>query len=113
MMLELSRTILLVEDNEDDVFVFHRALKDAKISNPVQLATHGKQAVEYLSGAGKYADRSLYPLPFLIFLDLKLPYLDGFEVLKWIRRQPALEQIVGRGARPFHRLSARRAFVHR
>jgi CheY-like chemotaxis protein len=93
-MIELSRSILLVEDDEDDVFIFHRALKDAGISNPVQLVTHGRQAVEYLSGAGKYADRGAYPFPFIVFLDLKLPYLSGFDVLKWIRRRPELEPII-------------------
>lgn len=93
-MSGLGQTILLVEDNEDDVFIFRRALREARVANPVQIAVHGRQAVEYLSGAGKYADRARYPLPFLIFLDLKLPYVSGFDVLQWIRRTPELERIV-------------------
>ena len=88
------RTILLVEDNEDDVFVFQRALKKARISNPLQVVTDGQQAVDYLSGTGEYQARDRYPLPFIIFLDLKLPYLSGFQVLSWIRSRPELDSIV-------------------
>jgi len=87
-------SILLVEDNEDDVFAMRRALKKAQITNPLQVVTDGQQALDYLAANGQYADRAHYPLPFLIFLDLKLPYLDGFEVLFWSRQQPALESIV-------------------
>ena len=87
-------SILLVEDNEDDVFVMKRALKLAQITNPLQIATDGQMAVDYLSGAGEFADREKYPLPFIVFLDLKLPYVHGFEVLAWMRRQPQLDSIV-------------------
>jgi CheY-like chemotaxis protein len=86
--------ILLVEDNEDDVFVMQRALKKARIANPLRIVTDGQEAVDYLSAAGNAADRVSFPLPFLVFLDLKLPYLDGFEVLSWIRQQPSLEAVV-------------------
>ncbi len=89
-MMELSTTILLVEDNEDDVFAMSRALKQAHIANPVTVVSDGQEALDYLSGAGPYADRERYPVPFIVFLDLKLPYIDGFEVLTWIRQQPAL-----------------------
>lgn len=84
-------TILLVEDNEDDVFLMQRALKAAGIRNPLQLASDGAMALDYLSGAGKFSDRSLFPLPEIIFLDLKLPVKNGFEVLSWIRNQAELE----------------------
>lgn len=55
---------------------------------------NGQEAVNYLSNEGKYTDKASNPLPFVIFLDLKLPYLDGFEVLTWIRQQPQLRPIV-------------------
>lgn len=84
-MNRLGKTILLIEDSEDDVFIFQRALKDARIGNPVQVASHGEQAIEQLSGGGS--------LPFIVFLDLKLPYIDGFDVLRWIRKQPHLDSI--------------------
>ncbi len=90
MKLDAQAVILLVEDDPNDVFLMQRALKRAAITNPLQVATDGQQAIDYLSGTGKFSDRTLHPLPDLIFLDLKLPYKSGFDVLKWIRHQPAL-----------------------
>jgi CheY-like chemotaxis protein len=81
------KTILVVEDTEDDVFFLKRALKSASIPNPVQVVEDGQKALDYLSGTGIYADRATYPLPFLVLLDLKLPYVMGLDVLKWIRSQ--------------------------
>jgi|SRR6185369_11387171 len=92
-MTQPSRTILLIEDNDDDVFAMRRALVRAKIDYPLEVVTDGKRAIEYFSGAGQYSDRRRYPLPFLTFLDLKLPYFDGFEILTWLGQQPALSSI--------------------
>lgn len=89
-----NKIILLVEDDPDDIFIFQRALQAANISNPVIVLTNGQEALDYLSHSGKYADQAQYPLPFVVFLDLKLPYVDGFEVLSWIRKQPSLESVV-------------------
>ena len=91
--METSATILLVEDLDDDVFAMQRALKLSHVENPLQIVTDGQQALDYLSGVGSYANRSQYPLPFLIFLDLKLPYVHGFEILTWLQSQPALHSI--------------------
>lgn len=85
--------ILLVEDNEDDVFIMRRALKKIGDPYPMQVAITGREALEYLQGAGKFGDRAAYPLPSLIFLDLKLPFVHGFEVLAWIVQQPGLKDI--------------------
>jgi CheY-like chemotaxis protein len=89
-----SRTILLVEDNEDDVFLMKRAMKGAAISNPLRVVEDGQSAIDYLSGAGEFADRDLNPLPAIIFLDLKLPIKSGMEVLKWIRSKSEFETMV-------------------
>lgn len=86
--------ILLVEDNEDDVFLMERALKSAGILNPLYVAEDGQEAIHYLSGTGKYQDRNAHPMPRIIFLDLKLPIMLGHEVLAWIRKQPQFESIV-------------------
>jgi CheY-like chemotaxis protein len=88
-----SRTILVAEDNEDDIFALKRAFKKAQLGNPLQVVNDGQAAVDYLSGAGEYADRQRFPLPLLMFLDLKMPYLNGFEVLSWIRERPDLESL--------------------
>ena len=92
--MNTSNAILLVEDDDDDVFLFKRALKMAKITNPVNVATDGRAAIDYLSSAAQGADPERCPLPFIVFLDLKMPNVDGFEVLSWIRSQPSLESIV-------------------
>jgi CheY-like chemotaxis protein len=83
--------ILLIEDNEDDVFFMKRAFKANGVANPLHVAHSGQEAIDFLEGKEPFADRSLYPAPGLILLDLKLPYLDGFEVLRWIRERPELE----------------------
>jgi CheY-like chemotaxis protein len=91
MKLNPQATLLLVEDEDSDVFLMKRALKHAKIPNPLQVATDGQQAIDYLSGVEKYSDHTQFPVPGIVFLDLKLPYKNGFEVLTWIRSQPQLE----------------------
>lgn len=81
-------SILLVEDNPDDVLLTRRALKKANLQTLLMVATDGDEAVAYLEGTGPYADRQVYPLPALILLDLKLPRRSGLEVLQWIRARP-------------------------
>ena len=88
-----SRGILLVEDDENDIFFTRRAMAKASLEPPVHVAVNGQDALDYLSGAGEYANRNVYPLPQYIFLDLKLPFLHGFQVLEWMRAQPALKDI--------------------
>lgn len=85
--------ILLVEDDSDDVFLMERAMKKARLSLPMYNAKNGQEAIDYLQGVGKYSARATYPIPSLIFLDLKLPFVHGFEVLEWIKQQPALNHL--------------------
>ncbi len=89
-----TRPLLIVEDEENDVFFLKRALEKAGILNPVYSVGTGQEAIDYLSGAGHFSDRSRYPLPFLVLLDLKLPCLNGTEVLKWIRTQSPLQTLL-------------------
>jgi CheY-like chemotaxis protein len=86
--------LLLVEDNEDDAFLMKRSLKAADVTQPLHVAKDGQQAIDYLAGRGPYADREAYPLPSVVFLDLKLPFKSGHEVLAWIRNQRELAQII-------------------
>jgi CheY-like chemotaxis protein len=88
-----TKSVLLVEDNEDDLFFIKRAWQQASVSNPLQVLHDGNQALDYLGGVGKYADRDQFPLPCLVILDWKLPYLMGEEVLKEIRRQPPFKSL--------------------
>lgn len=78
-------TVLLVEDNPDDIDLVRHAFRKADIGASLQVARDGDTAVAYLSGDGGYADRVLHPSPNLILLDLKLPRRSGFEVLTWAR----------------------------
>jgi CheY-like chemotaxis protein len=82
------KTILLVEDRPEDVFLLNRALERAAFSCNLQVATNGQKIIEYLSGSGVYADRKSYPLPALVLLDIKMPRPSGHEVVQWIRTQP-------------------------
>jgi CheY-like chemotaxis protein len=71
-----------------------RALRDAGIDNPVRLIEDGQQAIDYLAGSGEFSDRERSPLPMIVFLDLKLPFKTGQEVLEWIRRQPDFARLI-------------------
>ena len=80
-----NKTILLVEDNLDDVELTLRALKKNNIRNEISVVSDGAEALDYLLGKGKYSDRDLSNTPAVILLDLKLPKVDGLEVLRQIR----------------------------
>jgi CheY-like chemotaxis protein len=86
-------TVLLVEDNPDDVLLTRRAFSKAHFPVPLQVISDGQGAIDYLGGAGEYADRGRFPLPLVLLLDLKLPRRSGFEVLAWLRGQPGLRRI--------------------
>lgn len=81
--------IALVEDNEDDVFFMRRALKGAGITAAVHVLTDGQQAIDYLTG--NFSAGTGRTMPSIVFLDLKLPYCTGFEVLESMRRSGTLE----------------------
>lgn len=80
-----SETILLAEDNEDHVLLIKRAFAKSNLLNPLQVVRDGQEVIAYLRGEGVFADRSQYPYPALMLLDLKMPNCDGFDVLQWLR----------------------------
>jgi CheY-like chemotaxis protein len=84
---------LLVEDSETDAILIRRAFVKGNIVNPLQVVGTGDQAIAYLKGEGAFSNRAEYPLPELVLLDLKLPGIDGFQVLRWIRQQPELKAL--------------------
>ena len=85
--------ILLVEDNRMDVELTLDAFREARLLNAIHVAPNGQDALDYLFGEGKYTDRSAHPLPSLVLLDLKLPGIDGFEVLRRIKSTPMLKRL--------------------
>lgn len=89
-----GKPILLVEDDQNDAFFLQYAFEAAGVDNPLQVVADGQEALNYLSGKGRYTDRRRFPLPCLVLLDLKLPVKMGTDVLRWIRRQPHLSNLL-------------------
>jgi CheY-like chemotaxis protein len=84
MSESFNKVILLVEDNEDDVFLTEMAFAKAGCKNAMRVVTDGEEAVNYLAGEGAFANRDQHPFPSLVLLDLKLPYRSGLEILGWM-----------------------------
>jgi len=83
-------TILVADDSEDDVMLLKLALEKANLCKSVHTVSDGEEAIAYLQGSSQYADRSQFPLPAILLLDLKMPRKGGFEVLTWVRSQNGL-----------------------
>jgi two-component system response regulator len=88
-----GRSILLVEDNKDDVELTIIALSEAKITNPVVVATNGVEALDYLFGTGTHAGRDTAEQPVVVLLDIKLPLLNGIDVLRRMRQDDLTRRI--------------------
>ncbi|WGV27490.1 response regulator [Halotia branconii] len=93
-MMDINEySILLIEDDSNDILFVQRAFRQVNATNPIRIVKDGDAAIDYLAGEGKYADRDRYPLPALILLDLKLPRRSGIEILEWMRQQPGIKRI--------------------
>jgi CheY-like chemotaxis protein len=86
----MRKVILHVEDEENDLFLFQHAMMKLGPGLAIQAATDGQKAIDYLGSQGSFTNRDEFPLPSLVLLDLKLPFIPGLEVLKWIRQKAAL-----------------------
>lgn len=84
--------ILLIEDDEDDLFLTQRILKKAGLTD-IRHAADGRQALDYLAGVGVFADRAAHPLPEAMLVDLKIPFVNGHQVLEWLATKPELKSI--------------------
>ena len=87
------QTILLVDDRENDREIMRVAFKKANFSNPLQEVHNGEEAIAYLKGEDVYTDRNKFPLPAVMLLDLNMPMKNGFDLLSWVRTQPALKRL--------------------
>ena len=87
------KTVLVVEDNDDDLVLFQRAAQEANCGLSFQYVNDGEKALAYLEGEGAYTDREGHPFPDLVILDLRLLQLDGLEVLEYIRNQPGCKKL--------------------
>jgi|SRR3954468_4856577 CheY-like chemotaxis protein len=88
-----QKLVLLAEDSRDDAFFLRRAFLSAGITCSVVDVRNGQQAINYLSGNNLFEDRCAFPMPNLVIVDLKMPLVDGFEVLAWVQAQPALKSL--------------------
>ena len=88
-----KQTILVVDDDENDRFFIEHALQKTTLSLVVKMVNDGEEAIAYLQGEGKFSDRNLFPQPNLIFLDLKMPRVTGFELLEWLKSHEAFGRI--------------------
>jgi CheY-like chemotaxis protein len=85
--------ILVADDDADEIVLLRLAFMKAGLQNPLLAVADGEECVEYLRGDGSFADRLQYPMPQLLLLDLKMPRLNGIQVLTWLRAQPSLKQL--------------------
>jgi two-component system, response regulator len=90
----MEHNYLIAEDDQDTQVLIRRAFKQADIAAPLFFTGDGQQTIDYLAGHGPYADRTRFPDPALLLLDLKMPFKDGFDVLRWTRAQPRLRKLV-------------------
>jgi CheY-like chemotaxis protein len=86
-------TILHVEDDSNDVLLFRHACAKAGVRANVQVVGDGDEAMAYLSGEQDFRDRQAHPLPHLVLLDLKMPRVNGFELLSWMRLDPRFRRV--------------------
>lgn len=91
--METTNTILLADDDENDLCLLQRCIERAGIRDSIQTVTDGVLAIAYLKGEPPYQDRTVYPLPSVVLLDWKFSLKSGAEVLRWIRAQPEFESL--------------------
>jgi CheY-like chemotaxis protein len=86
-------TVLVAEDNENDVLILEHAFSTIKTEVSLNVVRDGAQAIDYLSGENGFENRSQHPFPHVLLLDLKMPKVDGFDVLEWLRENPPLHRL--------------------
>jgi len=89
----MKQSVLYAEDDENDAYFMRRVFVKAGLPHSLHIVENGQLAIDYLAGNGDFADRTRHPLPSLVLLDVKMPYLTGLEVLQWIRQHTEFDAI--------------------
>lgn len=92
-MIAQQHLILLAEDSADDSHLIQRAFELAKLPFKLHIVANGREAAEYLAGKNSFGNRKKFPLPDVVLTDLKMPQMDGFELVEWIRRQSQFQNL--------------------
>jgi CheY-like chemotaxis protein len=87
-------SVLIADDSESDIFFLLRAFSTSRVKNPVYVVRSGAEAIQYLAGEGKFQNRARFPLPKIVFLDLKMPPPDGLDVLRWKEKRNDLPRML-------------------
>ena len=90
----MTKTILLAEDDENDAALLKITLTAAGVSNPIVTVTDGDQVLDYFKGEGRFSNRTTFPLPSVLFLDLRMARLGGYEVLEWLQKRPEFKPLI-------------------
>jgi CheY-like chemotaxis protein len=89
-----QKTVLVVEDSEDDVRLLDRSIKAVGLTNPIRYVDSVERAIEYLKGDGEFSDRQRHPMAALVLLDMKITPHDGLDVLRWVRSQSTMRDVI-------------------
>lgn len=95
--MDTGQTVVVAEDDVDDALLVQRAFKSLGLLRPIRILTDGDEVISYLKGGDLYADRTQFPFPNILLLDLKMPKVSGFEVLAFINQNPRPARDSGRG----------------
>src|SRR5690348_3203440 len=90
----MKRTILIVEDDENDRVFESLAFESIGLKQSLRFVTDGQEAIDYFEGKGQFHDRACHPLPDVTLLDLNLPHVGGLQILEWLRSQPQFKSLV-------------------
>lgn len=88
------KAILVADDSDEDAFILRHAFEKSGLEAPLLFVKDGQELIDYLTGTDDYSDRKTHPMPRVVLLDLKMPRLDGFDVLRWLQKHPELRRLI-------------------